>query len=325
MPAHAAINMGVAPPSASADGQNGNPLSITGVLPGDFKEDNENTWYGSTLSNLAMVTSNQYGYRFYISIDSDLLNSSTGKTIPASSLQYMCTYSYNVTSAIQATGTKTHYQTYVPFSLVKSLVYTSGPTADETPSFPTYIDWQHQFKYAITVPANTSPGTYTATIRYRMEETGGGSLSLEKTANISVTVGTKFSLTVDRGNIDFDKMAPGDTKDNTPAEGIVISSFTNSGNPWYLKISNDNPLSSGPYIIPNTDFIWYGWSDGSGRWYGNGTDPFSLTPMLMYSSGAGEGNTMPNGVNNHLKFKLTIPKGQPGGKYLTTVRLTLTE
>jgi hypothetical protein len=45
----------------------------------------------------------------------------------------------------------------------------------------------------------------------------------------------------------------------------------------------------------------------------------------MYASGANEGNNLPNGTNNHLKFKLSIPKGQPGGKYLSNVKLTLTE
>ena len=145
------------------------------------------------------------------------------------------------------------------------------------------------------------------------------------TCQVQVTIDNYFRLSVDRGSIDFEKMKPGEAKDNIPVEGVIVTGKTNVGNPWYLKISNDSPLSSGPYIILNSNFIWYGWTDGSGTWYGNGTDQMSLTPMLVYSSGAGEGNNLPDGTKNHIKFKLTIPKGQPGGKYFSNIKLTMTE
>jgi hypothetical protein len=234
----------------------------------------------------------------------------------------MYTYAYNITNTKEAAGTKNNYATYVPFSTSDTLVYASGAGADETPVFPAYIDWEHQFKYAIQVPNNQPPGTYTGTITYKMND---GVTTLTRTCNLSVTVGNYFRLSVDRGSIDFEKMRPGEVKDNVPVEGVIITSKSNTGNPWYLKISNDSPLSSGPYVIPNSNFIWYGWSDGAGAWYGTGNNQMTFVPELMYASGATEYNNMPDGISNHLKFKLTVPRGQPGGKYISNVKLTLTE
>jgi hypothetical protein len=315
------IHLAVSPPATSAwDGSNGTAITISGVLPGDFKENEEITTQWGSYSNKTYCNSNQNSYTLKISIGGDL--TSGGNTIPYTSLKYIYTYAYNITNTKEATGAKNNYGSYIPFSTIDTLVYTSGGGADETPGFPTYIDWEHQFKYAVQVPNNQPPGTYTGTITYTMND---GTTTLTKTCNISVAVGNYFRLSVDRGTVDFEKMRPGETKDNVPVEGVIVSGKTNTGNPWYLKISNDGPLSSGPYTIPNTNFIWYGWTDGAGTWYGTGTNQLTFVPDLVYASGANEGNNLPNGTNNHLKFKLTIPKGQPGGKYLSNVKLTFTE
>ena len=300
----------------SGDNTNGDARNITGVLPSDFKEDNEIvTGFGSYSNKVMARGQNLRSYTISIKLDGDLV--SGGNTIPAANLKYMLTYTNGI-------GTISNYQKYVDFSNAWNLVYTSGPVNIESP-FPETSEAEREFqlKYAVQVPANQAPGTYTANIQYQGVETGG--VTVTRTAPISVTVGSFFRLSVDRGMIDFDKMKPGETKDNMPPEGIIVTSMTSTGNPWYLKISNNSPLSSGPYIIPNSNFIWYGWTDGTGTWYGNGNNYMTLLPELMYASGANEKNNMPDGTNNHLKFKLSIPNGQPGGKYLSTVTMTMTE
>jgi len=316
-PAIFSDRIAVSPPATwSGDKTDGTARTITGVLPSDFKENEEIITSSGSYSNRVMCRGqNNRQYRVSIRLASNL--TSGGNTLPASNLKYMLTYTNGI-------GTTYNYQSYVGFSTSWATVYESGSTAIESP-FPedAAAERELQFKYAVQVPNNQAPGTYTANIEYYGEEIGGTSAT--RTAQISVTVGNYFRLSIDRGTVDFEKMRPGETKDNVPAEGVIVTAKTNTGNPWYLKISNDNPLSSGPYVIPNTNFIRYGWTDGSGTWYGTGNNQMTFVPELMYASGANEGNNLPNGTNNHLKFKLSIPKGQPGGKYLSNVKLTLTE
>ena len=306
----------VAPPATwSGNKTNGTARAMTGVLPSDFKEDEEIFTADGSYSNRVFCRGlGTTQYRVSIYLDGNLISGTN--SIPASSLKYMLTYTNGI-------GTKYNYQKYVDFSTTPADVYLSGPVTIES-IFPENASAERelQFKYAIQVPNNQAPGTYTANITYKGED---GSGSSTRTAPISVTVGSYFRLSVDRGSVDFEKMRPGETKDNVPGEGVIVTGKTNTGKPWYLKISNDSPLSSGPYMISNTNFIWYGWTEGAGTWYGTGTNQMTFVPDLVYSSGANEGNNMPNGTNNHLKFKLSIPKGQPGGKYLSNVKLTLTE
>jgi hypothetical protein len=307
----------ISPPATwGGDKTDGTVRTITGVLPSDFKENGEVvTAFGSYSNSVMCRGQNARQYRVSIRLNGDLTSGSN--TIPASSLKYMLTYTNGL-------GTISNYQNYINFSTSFSQIYLSGPVTIESP-FPeaASADREFQFKYAIQVPNNQAPGTYTANMEYLGEELGGTSAT--RTAQISVTVGNYFRLSVDRGSIDFEKMRPGETKDNVPVEGVIVAGKTNTGNPWYLKISNDSPLSSGPYVIPNSNFVWYGWTDGKGTWYGTGNNQMTFVPELMYASGANEGNNMPDGTNNHVKFKLNVPKGQPGGKYMSNVKLTLTE
>ena len=300
----------------SGNNTNGDPLTITGVLPSDFKE-NETviTGFGSYSNRVLCRGLNARQYRVSIYLDSNLTSGTN--TIPASSLKYMLTYTNGI-------GTIYNYQKYVGFSLAPNAIYLSGPVTIESPlPEDAGAERELQLKFAIQVPNDQAPGTYTANITYLGEDIGGTSST--RTAQISVTIGSYFRLSVDRGSIDFEKMRPGEVKDNAPGEGVIITGKSNTGNPWYLKISNDSPLSSGPYVIPNSNLIWYGWTDGAGTWYGTGNNQMTLVPELMYASAPTEYNNMPDGTNNHLKFKLTVPKGQPGGKYLSNVKVTFTE
>jgi hypothetical protein len=228
---------------------------------------------------------------------------------------------YGVGDPNNGEGKASYKQTkYSDFSVPYATVYVSTPAESAS-----NVQGQFQFKYAVLVPDNQPAGTYAGTINYQVIRDDTLAVIKSGSANIRIIVGSYFRLSVDRGSADFETMKPGAVKDNVPAEGIIVTSKTNTGNPWYLKISNDNPLSSGPYIIPESNLIWYGWTDGKGTWYGNGNNSITLVPDLMYASGATEGNNLPDGTDNHLKFKLTIPSGQPGGKYLSNIKLTMTE
>lgn len=149
--------------------------------------------------------------------------------------------------------------------------------------------------------------------------------SATQQATFSVDVATVFELSIDQGFVDFGRMSPGETKWNMPPAGIMVQAKTNCGKPWFLKISNDAPFTSGQNYIPNSNFQWYGWTQGNGKWHGTGENVMSVTPALVYSSGVGEENNLPGGTINFLKFKLKIPNNQAPGNYTTVVKFTMTE
>ncbi len=150
-------------------------------------------------------------------------------------------------------------------------------------------------------------------------------LSSNQQAIFSVSVSSIFELSIDQGVVDFGKMKPGETKWNVPSAGVTVTSKTNNGRAWYLKVSDVSPFTFGELLIPNSNFVWSGWTDGSGKWNGTGNNIMSVTPVLAYSSGVGEENNLPAGVANHFKFKLSVPDKQAPGIYMTTVKFTMTE
>ncbi|MCX5749797.1 MAG: hypothetical protein NTZ10_06105 [Candidatus Saganbacteria bacterium] len=157
--------------------------------------------------------------------------------------------------------------------------------------------------------------------------TGGISFALSSTqqSTFTVTVSSIFELSIDQGMIDFGRMKPGEVKWNIPPSGVTVTAKTNSGKSWFLKVSASNPFSYGSYMIPYSKFVWTGWTDGAGRWYGTGNNIMTPTPSLVYASALGEENNLPSGTNNHFKFKLSVPENQSPGVYTTTVKFTMTE
>ena len=105
--------LSVAPPSTfSGNGENGTIRTITGVLPSDFKEnEQENIGFGPFSNRIFCKENNVDRYHIYIWLSGDLLNASTGKTLPSSSLQYIVTY-------INGSGETNsyNYKIYVPFT-----------------------------------------------------------------------------------------------------------------------------------------------------------------------------------------------------------------
>ncbi|MEK7375826.1 MAG: hypothetical protein AABZ57_01480 [Candidatus Margulisiibacteriota bacterium] len=150
-------------------------------------------------------------------------------------------------------------------------------------------------------------------------------LSASQQTTFTVTVSSIFELSIDQGMVDFGRMKPGETKWNMPSSGVNVVAKTNNGKPWYIKVSNSSPLNSANNIIPNNNFYWSGWTDGTGKWYGSASDQISTAPKIVYGSGVGEENNLPNGTANHFKFKLAVPSNQAPGFYMTTVKFTMTE
>lgn len=320
-PAVFSDRVAVAPPAGWAgdmsNGGNGTLRTFYGVAAGDFLENKESGNYSNSLHCRGQNTK-RYTVSIYIDGPLYLDGIPGSKSIPVSNFKYLFTYT-------NGTGNKFNYKgVYKPISTSPILLYESVTSESPFPELDS-AEREFQFLYAVQPPGDTPPGNYKANVMFLAQQIDTPYLSITRTVPITVNVVGTFRLSIDRGSIDFDKMSPGETKDNVPVEGVILTSKSSFGNPWYLKISNDNPLSNGPYMIPNTNFIWYGWSDGTGRWYGTGNDQMTLVPALMYSSGAAEGMNIPDGTLNHLKFKLSIPKGQSGGKYITNVRITMTE
>ena len=150
-------------------------------------------------------------------------------------------------------------------------------------------------------------------------------LAVDVSVTARVTVEEVFTLSIDRDAIDFYNMKPGESRYDIPPTGIRVTTKSNSGNPWYLKIRATEPLSSGKAIIPYDKFAWYGWSEGSGSWYGTGKEHISSLPQIAYASTLSEGLNASPGVANVFKFKLEVPSNQQAGSYETTVQFILTE
>ncbi len=149
--------------------------------------------------------------------------------------------------------------------------------------------------------------------------------SKQQQATFQVSVSSVFELSIDKGFVDFGRMKPGEKKWNYPASGISVTAKTNDNKPWFLKVNDGSEFSGGSYTIPNSNFFWNGWTDGSGAWYGASSSAMKTTPSLVYASGNSEGNNMPNGTINHMKFSLNIPGNQAPGTYNTIVYFTMTE
>ena len=144
-------------------------------------------------------------------------------------------------------------------------------------------------------------------------------------ATAKVQVESVFEIGLNRTDIDFETMKPGETKYDIPASGIQVTSKSNTGNKWYLFINSLSELKDGDKYIDNDNFIWYGWTEGKGTWFGTGDNSMKLTPIMVYESSADEGVNYPQGTNNFFKFKLTIPKNQIPGNYSSIIRFTITE
>jgi len=147
-------------------------------------------------------------------------------------------------------------------------------------------------------------------------------------ATARVTVASVFSISLDRSDIDFRILKPGQTLDNIPESALRVTTRTNTGNPWELKVNALSPLRNGPDLIPNENFSWHGWSEGKGKWLGTGNDKVSLSPTVAYLCDSTEVRNISDaedGTHNFFQFGLSVPKSAKPGLYRTIVRFTVTE
>ena len=153
----------------------------------------------------------------------------------------------------------------------------------------------------------------------------GALQAVDLSVTARVTVEQVFTLSVDRDDINFYDMKPGETRTDIPAAGIRVTTKSNTGHAWFLKLRETEPLTNGKSVIPDENFGWYGWTEGSGTWMGTGKEHMLMTPQVAYVSTSAEGLNADPGVANVFKFKLDVPKNQEAGNYQTTVQFILTE
>jgi len=153
----------------------------------------------------------------------------------------------------------------------------------------------------------------------------GASARQETTSiNLTVLVQGSFNLMVNTDSFDFYSLMPGQTGDMSRSEGITVAGTSSGGNPWYLKVSTSNPLSSGANYIPNESFTWHGSSEGQGTWYGAEERSISESNGTAYISSVDESDSASR-IINKFKFRLHVPEDTKPGEYTTTVMFTMTE
>jgi len=140
-----------------------------------------------------------------------------------------------------------------------------------------------------------------------------------------VHVESIFSIELNRTDIDFESISPGESKYDVPATGIKVTTKTNTGRSWSLAINALSNFKSNDHTIDNQNFQWYGWTEGKGTWKGEKENTMTLTPVTVYESSDIEALNYPEGTHNFFKFKLSIPSNQKPGDYQTIIRFTITE
>ena len=139
-----------------------------------------------------------------------------------------------------------------------------------------------------------------------------------------VTVQGMFNLMVNTDSFDFTRLTPGQSGEMSRAEGVEVAGASSDGNPWYLKVSAEKPLTSGSNTIPNENFTWYGSSEGQGQWNGAEENNLANPNVAAYISTAEEADQVKKIVNK-FKFMLRVPEDTKAGEYSTTVMFTMTE
>jgi len=147
-------------------------------------------------------------------------------------------------------------------------------------------------------------------------------LAAQELANMDASVGVNpvFTITTSPSTLNFGNVDPGIT---TEPKDLYVSCVTNNNRPWSVSMSITSELTSGTFTVPNDNFNWWGWSNGSGTWNA-GTGHMSTGPFVFYQAGGLDYITSPN-VELHLTFNIDIPQNQAAGTYSTTLVLTMTE
>ena len=126
--------------------------------------------------------------------------------------------------------------------------------------------------------------------------------------------------------IDFGFADPGEILGDIPPDGLDIICTSDLGNPWFLNIRLDTPLTNvnnPESTIDSENFFAYGISTtGQGVLVTERQDLRLDIPRTLYSAPAGEGL---EGININIRFRLDIPRLIQSGRYTTQIIFTLTE
>ena len=138
-----------------------------------------------------------------------------------------------------------------------------------------------------------------------------------------------MSITAGYRTIDFGGMKLGEKK-TLATRGNFEHQFdfnSTNGRTWYFKAQLIRPFTNGVYSIPPENFEWIIEQviNGNGVLSRNITTPgpFSMDPVLIYTSGASD-NTGTT-VTIKLKYKIDMPKKQPAGAYTAHIRFIMVE
>ena len=164
---------------------------------------------------------------------------------------------------------------------VPHIFYTADPSEYITP-FPAPLSLSLQFN--VDIPGGQPAGIYTTSIVLKMRDTAT-SKEVEEIVNVTLEVNPSFSISASPSNLNFSQTDPGGT---TETKDFSVTCSTNTNNPWSVNLRVISELTSGSYIIPNTNFHWsQGSLVGGGTWDA-GTGYVDTTPHTFYNSGAEE-------------------------------------
>jgi len=141
----------------------------------------------------------------------------------------------------------------------------------------------------------------------------------------SCVVGNTFGLTLDRTNLDFGLLKPGQRVELYP-QGYYhqITCVSNNKKTWYLKLSIPaNIAGPGGYILPKDNFKWQVfWTNGSGV-KNEGWGVLQDNPAVVYTSGPMD--SQGEEVYIQLRYALDVPGNIPTGNYNAVLVYTITE
>ncbi|MBI4727442.1 hypothetical protein HY768_09555 [candidate division TA06 bacterium] len=144
-----------------------------------------------------------------------------------------------------------------------------------------------------------------------------------KTVQIAIagtfTLSLSGGATVDLGTTTLN------TTVNTEASPIIVTVLSNyAGSLWYLKIHDNQALTSGSYTIPNASYTHKS-SGGAGVHLDLIYTAMTTSASLFYTCDLlTEDNNLPGGTAITCNLQVAVPNNQNAGTYSNTTTYTLT-
>lgn len=148
---------------------------------------------------------------------------------------------------------------------------------------------------------------------------------VEKDMFASVVVLPAFKLSLDKANISFGFVKPGETVELYPQTNYnEVKCISNKGNSWYLRLSIVGTIVGPPDAnVGIENFKWMVPSAMGDGIVEKGWHSFTEMPAQAYASGPRDSTG--EEVRLQFKYKLDLPKNAIGGNYGVNVLYTMTE